>query len=116
MHNAGRHNPGGAVQHPHVVRALLAGLLNNGILYPASLPPGFLMPAPSHAAPRTPLASPCTGGTSLVLTWSENTYSGSSAGIRSYSRAIFDIPPPRTTISGSSTLMIVASARAIRRS
>jgi len=37
----------------------------------------------NHAAPRTPLLSPCLACTSCVATWSENTCRAHSSGTRS---------------------------------
>ena len=68
----------------------------------------------NHAAPRTPLESPWRAATIGVSAESEKTKGFSSGGTRSYSREMFDTPPPRTMTSGSSTLMILASARASR--
>jgi hypothetical protein len=66
----------------------------------------FHLAGQSHAAPRTPLASPCLARTSLVSTRSEKTCWPQSAGTRSYRRVMFERPPPSTITSGSATLMI----------
>src|SRR2546427_8581515 len=73
----------------------------------------------SHAAPRTPLESPCAARTTRVATGSElaptaNTWRGSSADVASGSPTMFDMPPPSTTTSGSSTL--ISDAMADRKS
>ena len=66
----------------------------------------------NHAAPRTPLESPWRAATIGVSAESEKTKGFSSGGTRVYSREMLDTPPPSTMTSGSSTLMILASARA----
>ena len=70
----------------------------------------------SHAAPRTPDASPWAGATRRVRTSSENTCAPQREGTAEYRRDRRDKPPPRTMTSGSSTLITEASARARRAS
>src|SRR6185369_14351260 len=81
----------------------------------ASLSPVCQRPQ-SHAAPRTPLESPCIGGSNRVATWSENTCGLHSTGTVAYSRCTLDIPPPSTITSGSRMLITPASERARRSS
>ena len=74
---------------------------------------------PEPCGAPTPLASPCRARTSRVrrFTVSAKTRSGPTGAARSRTDAtMFDMPPPRTITSGSSTLMTLASARAIRSS
>src|SRR5690606_1595773 len=66
----------------------------------------------SQAAPRTPLDSPWALRARRVATWSENTVRVQSRGTSVYRRPTFDIPPPSTITSGSSTLITPDSARA----
>src|SRR5262249_50680274 len=66
----------------------------------------------THAAPRTPLESPCRARSRRVRTRSEKMCGSQSDGTRSYRRSMFDTPPPSTMTWGSMTLMMLASARA----
>src|SRR5690348_10316015 len=70
----------------------------------------------NHAAPRTPLESPCTFRRTLVRTRSEKTYRGRSSATARGRLGRLDMPPPRTMASGSSTLIRDASDRASRSS
>src|SRR5690349_23247186 len=79
-----------------------------------AVPPYRPSASHNHAAPRTPLESPCRLGSSRVTTVSEKTYPGSTFDTASGSRGRFDIPPPSTTASGSRVLMTAANARARR--
>src|SRR5262249_40175146 len=59
----------------------------------------------SHAAPRTPLESPCCARTIFAATKSLNTCSGKRAAIACSMPGSCDSPPPSTIASGSITLI-----------
>src|SRR6266850_5280167 len=113
--------PLGAAQSP-AAKAELADDISRGAERPSVPLHGSILGSVaghSHAAPRTPLVSPCAARTTRVATGSElapaaNRWRGSTADVASASPAMFDMPPPSTTTSGSSTLISDATARPSR--
>src|SRR5258705_11967114 len=110
---------------PHIgaetpaAEAQLADDISRGAEGPSVSLHGFILDSfagHSHAAPRTPLVSPCLARTTRVARGPEtaptaSTWRGSSAVVASGRPGMFDRPPPSTTTSGSSTLISDARAR-----
>jgi hypothetical protein len=67
-----------------------------------------------HAAPLTPLESPCAARTTVVLTPSEKACCPINSGSPSYIELMFEMPPPNTMTSGSTTFTSAPKLRASR--